>query len=746
MNIEIGDSGNTLQDMLNGAKASAVYVDVGAYNGDTVAMALNICPELKIVAIEPIKSMCDEVKQKFPQVTAVNKACWSGRGTARFYEYEGWGKGLSTLKPSMTVMRPVPAFGTNILQYDIEVDTLDHILQGISTVDYLKVDTEGSEEEVLLGFTKYHQGTKFHIEFHIVNLGNVLLTLKEMGAKIDKVSLYRDPNVNSHVIGAITGKFGKAKAHISTDRITWMKERLGGRIVDIGCADAPITWDVQEAVKVDNRSYEDVAAAAIQTRGTAFPKSEFVQAGAESLPFDNKEFEIALLGEILEHVDDPIVVLKEAKRVAGKVIITVPDEFSWDLRHKPFQNPYHVRHYTKTMLLDHLSKAKIKDYDLGRLDYDGWSFFTVVADLPSTKMVSRVKIKPAPAAAGILSIALLSTPFLTVPPKGYGGLEVVVADIAKGLADIGHKVTIFAPEGSHVDGCEVFPIGEPVNTVTVNWLEAEKQAMKAYAERILSDNFDVVHGNNWFGFEYYLKVKKPSLKILHTHHGGLNMEWWGRSKPPWPLNLISLSKWMQRVYASQGFDSRPIYNGIDMGKYGFKENKGERLIFVGRVDTFKQPHVAIEVANKLGLGLDLVAGTFVYAIDYMQQVKEICDGKQIRWIEEPPQNEKVRLIQDAKCLLFPSKMGEPMGLVACEAMACGTPVVALNDGAIAEVVENGVTGFVCQTADEMCEAVKRIDSISPRACRERVERLFSKEVAARNYEAAYMDIIQGRDW
>ena len=110
-----------------------------------------------------------------------------------------------------------------------------------------------------------------------------------------------------------------------------------------------------------------------------------------------------------------------------------------------------------------------------------------------------------------LKIALLSTPFFTVPPKGYGGLEQIVADVAGGIAELGHKVTIFGPEGSAVPGCETFSIGPMVDTVGTDWLMLEYHNMLAYAEEIINGGYDIIHGNNWFGWEYSLKIDHPEL-------------------------------------------------------------------------------------------------------------------------------------------------------------------------------------------------------------------------------------------
>jgi len=566
-----------------------------------------------------------------------------------------------------------------------------------------------------------------------------------------------------------------ARVASSLGRLRWAKDRLfelikdkpGAQVVDIGCYDCPITWDVPNCTWVDIDSYEKISKAMERASTTPIPRERFFQASADNLPFEDKQFEVALMTELLEHVDDPIKVLKEVKRVARHALITVPNEYQWSMENNPFCNEGHKRHYTGAMLREQFEAAGISDFTILKQNQDTWSFFNSLAHLGDTPEAEKPKAGGLKITAKIgeanmindelkfkylanrkeeLKIALISTPFISVPPKNYGGLERVVHDLAWSLSQKGHQVTVFATEGSAVEGCEIVPFGPPIEKVGVDWLEAEKEAMSKVSQRIMGNGFDIIHGHNWFGWEYSLKAEKTELKVCHTHHGGLNLSWWQGEKPPWPLNMIALSRWMQKVYRSQGFQSRPIHNGIPLEDYAFCQQKGDRLLFVGRLDSFKRPHLAIELAKKLDLGLDIVGGSFVQDKEYMESIKKSCDGDMIRLYLDASQRQKVELYQKAKAVIFPSAMGEPFGLIAPEANACGTAVIASRDGAIPETVDDGVTGFICDSLEEMAEAVKKVDQISPEACRQRVERLFSRQVMAQNYLSAYSSILNGGEW
>jgi glycosyltransferase involved in cell wall biosynthesis len=219
-------------------------------------------------------------------------------------------------------------------------------------------------------------------------------------------------------------------------------------------------------------------------------------------------------------------------------------------------------------------------------------------------------------------------------------------------------------------------------------------------------------------------------------------------------NLVAISNWM-KTYTEQYFkqigyniNCEYVHNGIDIRKYSFNPDikRTDRLLYVGRFSKFKRPHMAIEVAKRIDLPIDLIGGTFVDDINYMKEIESMCDDKDIVMYKDASQDFKIRKMQEAKCLIFPSKMGEPLGLVAQEAMACGTPVIAARDGAIPETVIDGQTGFICDTEDQMVDAIKNIDKIYPSKCRKHVEDNFSRIKMAKNYENLYRYIISGNEW
>ena len=340
-----------------------------------------------------------------------------------------------------------------------------------------------------------------------------------------------------------------------------------------------------------------------------------------------------------------------------------------------------------------------------------------------------------------LKIALVSTPYFPTPPMMYGGLEMIVADLGEALAEMGHDVTVFAANGSKVQGCKIVEFGPPLMNVNIDWLQAERRTYDVFKDQL--KDFDIISAHDWFGFEYLAKAKSPQLKILHTHHGGLNLDWWKRSPPPFKLNMVAISDWMVKVYSAQGFTAKRVHNGINLERYKLQRTKGNRLLFLGRISKIKAPHLAVEVAKKANMGLDVVGGTsFVDDPAYVELVKSLCDGEKIRFVGEVSHEDKLKYLQNARTLVVPSSWGEPFGLHVIEAMAVGTPVVALPDGGIAETIKEG--GVLCSDLDWMVDAIKR-NGFDATRCRRNAMR-FSRNIMAENYLKLYREVLSGTEW
>lgn len=353
-----------------------------------------------------------------------------------------------------------------------------------------------------------------------------------------------------------------------------------------------------------------------------------------------------------------------------------------------------------------------------------------------------------------MKIALVSPPLLQTPPRGYGGLEQVVYDLGCALTAGGDEVTLFAPPGSHIDGGKIFETIPAPERTDVNWIELEGNAYNMYAKEIL--DFDIVHDHSWFAFPYLMKIGNNKLKMCHTHHGHLN---WDISRIPpamGHINLIAISDYMRREYASQGWVSEFVYNGIDVNKYKYSETKENRLVFVGRISKFKHPEMAIQAAIDVKTPIDIIGGSFVDDRGFLETIQKMCnESNGIATLHlDLPMDEKIEIIRHAKANLICSLFKEPFGLVAVEALACGTPVIALNDGALVEIIgTDHSVGYVCETYSDFKDRVADVMGTGSRIgigfssldCRKRAE-IFSRENMAKNYKLLYEQIIKGEEW
>jgi glycosyltransferase involved in cell wall biosynthesis len=219
------------------------------------------------------------------------------------------------------------------------------------------------------------------------------------------------------------------------------------------------------------------------------------------------------------------------------------------------------------------------------------------------------------------------------------------------------------------------------------------------------------------------------LRNLHRHY------------PNYPLASISHS---QRRPLPHLRWIRTIHHGYPKSQYAFSPNpRGGYLAFLGRIAPEKNR--AIEIARRTNLPLRIAAKVDSADKDYFEaHILPLLDTPGVEFIGEIGETEKSEFLGNARALLFPISWPEPFGLVMIEAMACGTPVIAFNQGAVPEVIRNGVTGFIVDTVDEAVKAVQRLAEIDRLAVRANFERHFSMEVRAANYEAAYAKVLADR--
>ena len=339
-----------------------------------------------------------------------------------------------------------------------------------------------------------------------------------------------------------------------------------------------------------------------------------------------------------------------------------------------------------------------------------------------------------------MKIGLIAPIWYPIPPVGYGGIELVVSLLAEGLVDLGHDVTLFASGDSKtkatlVSSCDVAPC-EQIGQVYPDLIHA----LNAYTR---AEEFDIIHDHSG--------IIGPALgafsgtPVLHTFHGPATPEakrLYGMLN--FGLSFNAISDYQRDQFGDLNFVGT-IYNAIDTSKYAFSADKDDYLLFLGRMNPEKGAHVAVDVANRLGRRLLLVTKmTEPQEIAYFEaKVKPLLDSNVEIMGEISPQR-KAELFSRAYCTLFPIQWPEPFGLVMIESMATGTPVVAMGQGAVPEIIDDGVTGYVVNTVDEMVEAVDRIDEISPDACRRVVNERFSQERMVADYVAAYNGVLQAR--
>jgi glycosyltransferase involved in cell wall biosynthesis len=340
-----------------------------------------------------------------------------------------------------------------------------------------------------------------------------------------------------------------------------------------------------------------------------------------------------------------------------------------------------------------------------------------------------------------MRVALIASPFIGVPPKGYGGTELFIAHLAEGLTKRGFRVILYA-NGESTVSCELrylyphaeWPIEGEIYSSTKDLNHTSWAIHDCWHEA------DIIHLNNVPGLAF-ARFRGPrfAYTVHHPHEAALS-----RFYSYFPeVQFVTISQFQQQRESLSRV--RTIHHGVDMRAYKLKTRKQPYLCFLSRIAPVKGAHLAIEVAKRTGIPLKIAGEIQPIFRDYFEsRIKPHIDGKFIQFLGEANLAEKNELLGNAMAMLFPIQWNEPFGLVMIEAMATGTPVLALSGGAVREVVADGISGYACSSLAELVEQARRADSaFNPSIVRRYVEENFSVERMADQYATLYCEMAGG---
>jgi glycosyltransferase involved in cell wall biosynthesis len=347
-----------------------------------------------------------------------------------------------------------------------------------------------------------------------------------------------------------------------------------------------------------------------------------------------------------------------------------------------------------------------------------------------------------------LTVLSIAFPFAPVGPHCVGGAEQILTNLDAALVAAGHTSLVLACEGSTPAG-KLFSLPRPCRPLEA---EDERRWWRKYYQEILNRalsayHVDLIHMHGLHFHEYSLPPDIPVLVTLH-----LPLEWYPSANWKWlpgHMRFLCVSHTQKLSCPAELKDVPVIVNGVDLSVP--RENKRDFAITLGRICPEKNQHAALEAG--------FLAQTRVILGGQVFPWKEHCNyfREKIRPLLQQKHKEvrhkfcgplslakRRRLVAQAKCLLHPTLAPETSSLVAMEALAAGTPVIAYRSGALQEIVEDGVTGFLVNSVEEMVNAIHRVHVIQPEACRSAAARRFSKERMIEQYFRLYHETVQSQ--
>lgn len=341
-----------------------------------------------------------------------------------------------------------------------------------------------------------------------------------------------------------------------------------------------------------------------------------------------------------------------------------------------------------------------------------------------------------------MKICVISTTIIACPPPGYSGLEQLAWQQAVGLANKGHKVVLVAPKGSSV------PTNVELHETTLG--ESEKKAYNGYWQKL--SGFDCVIDNSWEKWAYILKIEgKLSAPILGVLHAPVDTMY-GSAPPVDKPCLIGISK--DQAKAAQEHLKVAVevsYNGVNVDFYRPSgKTRNNRYLFLARISKIKGPDIAVGLAKKCAVGLDVVGDDKITGEPELTAMvfNECGKSPWLRYIGPQDRSNCVWWFNQNKALLHPNKLfREPFGLAPVEAQLCGMPVIAWDNGAMRETVKHGETGFLVQSEEEMEDLIKAnaVADIKAERCRDWASQ-FSYDNMIKRYEKLAHLAVETGGW
>lgn len=343
-----------------------------------------------------------------------------------------------------------------------------------------------------------------------------------------------------------------------------------------------------------------------------------------------------------------------------------------------------------------------------------------------------------------MRIAQLAPLIESVPPHGYGGTELVVSHLTEELVKMGHEVTLFATADSRTEATLIAAAESGVRAAGIpvhRWSCYELNNILALMK--MQSQFDVIH--NHLGFYALPFLESAECAVVTTNHNPI-MEYCKDIYLDYAHQpFVSISDAYQRFNCGDRLNYvARVYNGIDVNAFRAVENpRQDYVLFIGRICDAKGTKEAIKIAKAVGKRL-IIAGKIDPADqDYFDEhIKDLIDGESIQYIGEVNFAQKLELYQHALAVIYPIKFEEPFGLVMAEAMATGTPTVALDRGSVREVLSDRQTAVIGNSVDELIDRFSEIYELDRNACMNRAKTLFDKEKMAYEYVKVYHQLIE----